>query len=232
MDKWSTSGNTMDFRLNNKKVLVLGASSGIGLAIAKAFKKENADVVIAASNLERIQKAALEIGAKGVVCDLLEKDMAKKLFEDVGPVDILVTNAGGPPKGNFLDMKKDDWELGYKLLFQSAVDIIEAFLPSMKEKKFGRILLNTSYVAKEPSNNLTLSNAYRSALLAMSKSLATEVAKDGVTVNPIMPGFIDTERLKDFKVTQEFIDTIPAKRIGKTEEIASLFVYLASKPPI
>ncbi|MCB1071824.1 MAG: SDR family oxidoreductase [Chlamydiales bacterium] len=222
----------MDLNIKGKKALVLGSSSGLGFAISKALSEEGVNVAVTSRELKRAEDAAKQLkNATSYACDLLAKDAGKKILELVGPIDILVTNAGGPPKGNFLDLTSEDWEKGYQGLWMSAIQAIQGALPYMKKQKWGRIILCTSTSAKQPISELTISNAYRPGLHGMMKSLAQEIAPYGITVNAIMPGSTRTKRIEDLKVPiEKLIEEIPAKRLGEPEEFAALATFLASEP--
>ena len=221
----------MDLKLKGKRVLVLGSSSGLGFAIAKAYAEEGAYVALTSRDLKRAEEAAKQIpNAKPFAADLLEEKGGRKVVEAVGKIDILITNAGGPPKGSFLELSTKDWETGYHSLWMSAIDAIHAALPAMIQQKWGRIILNTSTSAREPIEGLTLSNAYRPGLLGLMKSLSREVAAEGVTVNAIMPGSTKTRRMEELNISDTVIkQTIPAQRLGKPEEFAALALFLGSE---
>ncbi len=225
----------MKLGIENKVALVMGASSGLGYAIAKALKNEGVKVILLARDTERLPKATLEIGAAGFVSgDLLKPGESRRLVIEAvkkfGPIDILVTNAGGPPKGSFEDSTSEKWNEAFQGLWLSATDAIQEVLPSMKERKWGRILLVTSAAAKEPMSGLTLSNGLRAGLLGLTKSISNEVAAYGVTINALLPGYTDTERLQELKVPKEkILSVIPAGRLGRPDEFASLATYLASE---
>lgn len=224
----------MDLGLQKKRVLVQGSSTGIGFAIAKAFHAEGAKVAICSSDPDRIKKAAKELpGAIPFAFDLDQAGNGQKLVHEVietlGGIDILITNTGGPPKGDFADLTLKDWELGFKRLWQSAVESILAALPSMKKERFGRILLSTSTSAKEPIPHLTVSTGFRSGLIGLMKSLSTEVAPHNITVNALLPGYTRTKRLEELKVPEEkLLSQIPMGRLAEPEEIAALALFLGS----
>ncbi len=222
----------MDLKIKNKKALILGSSSGLGFAIANALSEEGVHVAITSRELSRAKEAADKLpNATPYAFDLLAKDAGKTIVETVGPIDILVTNAGGPPMGNFLDLSPADWEKGYHGLWMSAIQAIQAALPHMQKQKWGRIILSTSTSSKQPIRELTISNAYRPGLLGLMKTVAMEVASDSVTVNAIMPGSTHTRRMDDFNVPiEELAEQVPAKRLGKPEEFAALATFLASEP--
>lgn len=224
----------MDLGLKGKKVFVQGASTGIGYAIAKSFVEEGARVCICSSNEERARKAAEEMGAEAFFEINLDRenggvDFVSRGVERLGGIDVLVTNTGGPKSGYFKDLQLGDWQAGFRHLWMSAVESIYAAIPLMKAQQFGRVLLLTSLSAKEPIPGLTLSNSFRSGLLGLMKSLSHEVAKEGITVNAVLPGYTKTERLAELGVQEkELALRIPMHRLGMPEEIAALFVFLAS----
>lgn len=223
----------MDLELKGKSVLVLGASAGIGKSIASEFVKEGACVAICSRDHKRIKKAAEDIGAElAIPCDLNQKgtraDLVKRVSKSFNGLDVLVTNTGGPPKGLFSDLDMKAWEEGFNGLWMSAVETIKAALPGMCKKGFGRILLVTSVAAKEPIDQLTVSSSLRSGLSGLVRTVSREVASHGVTINAILPGYTDTDRLRQLGVVDSILKVIPAKRLGKPEEIGYLATFLAS----
>jgi 3-oxoacyl-[acyl-carrier protein] reductase len=225
----------MDFGLEGKKALVAGASSGLGRAIAETLIQERATVGICSRDQARIQGTAAKIGATmSYVCDLSLPGAGKKMVEQVaaalGGVDILVMNTGGPPKGTFAEVTDEQWRSSFQNLWMSAVDAIQAALPLMKKGRFGRILLITSVAAKEPMGALTISNGLRAGLSGLAKSLSQEVARDGITVNCLLPGYTDTERLRELGIPPDKIAAqVPAGRLGKPEELGALAAFLCSR---
>jgi len=226
----------MELGIKNKTALVFGASSGLGYAIAKSLAAESCRVILSARESSRLTKAASEICAVGTIAgDLSKAGEARRIVEEAlqkyGSVDILVTNTGGPPKGTFQDTTAVQWLEGFQGLWLSATEAMQAALPRMRENKWGRVLLVTSVAAREPMNGLTVSNGLRAGLLGLTKSISNEVAADGITINALLPGFTDTERLQELKVPKDKITSqIPAGRIGKPEEFAALATFLASQP--
>lgn len=227
----------MDLGLKGKRALVMGASSGLGRAVAERLIAEGAIVAICARNEEKLRKAAKEMGAHFYIpCDLSKNsaaltlvDSAVKNFGDK-PVDILVTNTGGPPAGAFADITSESWHIGFQGLWMSAAEGIRAVLPAMRAQRWGRILLVTSVAAKEPIAGLTVSNALRAGLLGLTKSISQEVAADGVTINALLPGYTKTERLEELGVSDEKLAAaVPARRLGRPEEMAALAAFLASQ---
>lgn len=224
----------MDLRLKGKKVLIQGASTGMGFAIAKGFVEEGAKVLICSSDVERAQKAAKELGCSYLVVNLDEEGSGEKFIQEgvkkLGGIDVLVTNTGGPKKGEFKDLSLSDWQKGFRHLWMSAVESIHAALPHMKNQHSGRILLLTSTAAKEPIPKLFLSSSFRAGLLGLMKQLSQEAGKDGITVNAVLPGYTKTERLAELHLDEsKLAEEIPLRRLGKPEEVAALFVFLASE---
>ena len=200
----------MDLKLKGKRAFVLGASTGIGYAVAEELIREGATVAICARNEERLRKSAQALGAHFAIAGDLSKpgagrELVMKVIEKMGGIDILITNTGGPPKGLFEDLKAEDWLAGFQGLWMSAVEAIQAALPAMKERKWGRILLVTSAAAKEPMPALTVSNGLRAGLLGLTKSISNEIASHGVTINALLPGYTRTERLKELHIPEEKI---------------------------
>jgi len=224
----------MDLQLKNKKVLVMGASSGLGRSIAEVLVQEGAEVAICSRSLDKLQKTAKEIGAKHYfACDLTKegeaKDVVEKAIAQMGGVDILVTNTGGPNKGNFAEISDVQWQNDFQSLWMSVVEALKVALPKMKENNYGRVLLVTSLAAKEPLSGLTTSNGLRAGLAGLSKSIANEYAPFGITINLLLPGYTATDRLKELKLTDERIkQMVPAGRLGDPRELADLAAFLAS----
>jgi 3-oxoacyl-[acyl-carrier protein] reductase len=233
----------MDLGLKDKVALVLASSKGLGKAVASELAREGAQVIICGTDVAALEATKAEISSLApgkvlsVVCDLTDENQRKQLIEQsvaaFGPIDILVTNTGGPAAGSFEEFSLDDWKHLYNLLFLSAVDIIKLVLPGMKERGFGRILTITSVAVKQPADNLISSNAVRTSLLGLVKSLSNEVAANGITVNNILPGYTSTNRLetlieKNPKVN-EVKEAIPMKRFGTPEEFAAAAAFLVSE---
>lgn len=224
----------MDLQLKNKRALVFGASTGIGRAIAEVLVQEGAKVAICSRSLDKLQKTAKEIGAEHVfTCDLSKPGEAKaaveKAVSQMGGVDILIANTGGPGKGSFADISDSQWHEDFQSLWMSVVESLKAALPAMKANNYGRVLLVTSLAAKEPLNGLTTSNGLRAGLTGLSKSIANEYAAFGITVNLLLPGYTSTDRLKELKLTDDRIrQMVPAGRLGDPRELADLAAFLAS----
>ncbi len=240
----------MDLDLKGKAVLVTGASAGLGLAAAKALYDEGARVAICSRDSERITAAARSLAADGdrvlpVTCDLTIPDDIDRLVgtteKAFGGIDVLVANCGGPPTGRHDTLTEKEWELAYNLTFMSSVRLIQRVIPGMKQRHYGRIVLMTSVSARQPVDNLLLSNSYRAGLLGYAKTISNELAPFGITVNTVMPGYTLTERL-DYLATSisattgkskeavfaGWVSTVPMGRLGKPEELAALITFLAS----
>jgi 3-oxoacyl-[acyl-carrier protein] reductase len=224
----------MDFGLRGKRALVMGASKGLGFAIAKELSVEGAQVAVCARNEERLRRAAETIGATALPCDLqlpgAAAQVVNKAMTALGGIDILLVNTGGPPTLPFERISPDDWRRSFDGLFMSTTDAIRAAIPGMRERRWGRILLVTSIAAKEPIENFTISNALRAGLHGLTKTLSREFAASGITVNALMPGYTMTERLAEAKLDLDKVaKAIPMGRIGQPEEFAALAAFLSSE---
>ncbi len=225
----------MNLELKGKKALVLGSSTGLGRAIAVSLIAEGAEVCIVSRNSENIARTAKEIGATHFeTADLSLKGETTKLIEKVlskmGHIDILVNNTGGPKKNNFLDVTDEQWQEDFQSLWMSPVEAMRILLPKMKDKNFGRILMITSLAAKEPLPGLTTSNGLRAGLAGLSKSIVNEYASFGITINLLLPGYTDTDRIKSLNLSESKIkEMVPAGRLGHPQELADLATFLASK---
>jgi 3-oxoacyl-[acyl-carrier protein] reductase len=242
----------VDLGLRDKVALVAASSRGLGYAIARELAAEGASVVMCARGEARLAQAAREIasatGARvvPVAADVSKPDAVAKLAQAalaaLGRVDVLVTNSGGPPPGTFEGTPPEAWKTAVDVLLTSAVELARAVLPGMKQRRFGRILNVTSITVKQPVENLILSNALRAAVTGMARTLATEVAPYGITVNNLLPGYTRTERLTELaeatagrtgKAPADFFERlereIPARRLGEPRELAALCAFLASE---
>ena len=224
----------MDLQLKGKRALVMGSTMGLGRAVAESLIAEGADVAICARNADKVALAVKQMGARcGFACDLSHAGAARTLVEDavkaLGGLDILVTNTGGPQKAAFAEVSDDQWHLDFQSLWMSVVESMNAVLPSMKEQRFGRILMITSIAAKEPLSGLTTSNGLRAGLTGLAKSVALEVAPYGVTINTLLPGYTATDRLKELHLPDEKVrQLVPAGRLGDPRELGDLATFLAS----
>ncbi len=226
----------MDLKLSTKTVLVAAGSKGLGKAIAERFVLEGAKVFICSRTHAEVA------GTTHIVCDLTQPESITELLKQVGPIDVLVTNAGGPKPGEFNDITDADWESTFQLTFLSAVRLIRGALPHMQQQHWGRIICMTSTSVKQPIENLITSNAVRAAVANLAKSLANEVAKDGVTVNVVAPGSFETDRITKliqaraeksgymFDEERDIMQrAIPTGGFGKVEELAAAVAFLASE---
>src|SRR3954468_371443 len=226
----------MDLGLAGRVALVTGASKGIGRAIAAELVAEGARVAVASRSEERIRATAAEIRATGFAHDTGDVDGAADLIarveRELGPVDVLVTNSGGPPPGpDPLGFTRAQWEDGYQMLVLGPLALIDAAMPGMRSRGWGRVVGVSSSAGREPIPVLMLSNTHRSGLLAAFKTIARDVAADGVTLNTLLTGRIATDRLADnhgsLDAAAEAAKTdVPAARLGTVEEMAAAAAFL------
>ncbi len=233
----------MDLAIRGKVALVMGASSGIGEAVALALAREGVKIAVAARRRELLEKVASRAKAEGAVdarafaTDQMVRDSLTRLVEDVetqlGPIEILVINGGGPKPGTFTQVGSDDWDTAYALVMQSALHLVDSVLPKMRERKWGRIVALESTSVKQPIPQLVLSNAFRTAVVAALKTLSSEIAPEGITINTIATGFIETARLRALYETPEkmrnLASAVPIKRVASPEEYAPLVAFLCSE---
>ena len=225
----------MDLGLRGRTAIVCGASSGMGLAVAEALAAEGANVAMFARRRDLLQREADRIGALPVRGDLtnpqdLER-LVQKTVEAFGGIDILVNNGGGPPRGPALELSDEDLESAVELLLLSAVRLTNLCLRHLRRSGNGRIINITSSSVREPIDNLALSNSVRPGVIGWAKTLAREVGPDGVTVNSIAPGRIETARLAEAYVNRSRADdlaTIPLRRFGRPSEVGDVVCFLAS----
>jgi 3-oxoacyl-[acyl-carrier protein] reductase len=226
----------MDLGLNDTRALVTAASKGLGRACAEALIAEGARVFIVSRDEERLTTTQREIGAVGhLAADLARPASPEKAVSAalaaLGGLDILVCNAGGPPPGTFESTPVEEWETGYNLTLMSTVRLIKAALPALKESGRGRIVNITSISVRQPIPNILLSNAFRSAVTAMAKTVSAEVASSGVTVNNLAPGTILTDRVYQLYSgsLEDVASGIPAGRIGDASEFGAVCAFLCSR---
>jgi 3-oxoacyl-[acyl-carrier protein] reductase len=236
----------MDLGLKQRRAVVTGASRGIGRAIASALAAEGADVVAAARNAQKLQELVASVQPGTGTIAARTADMSKAadiqgLAGDLEKVDILVFNTGGPPFCTAAETTDASWTTQFEAMFLSAIRLTRLALPGMRARRYGRIMLVVSSGVIQPIPNLALSNALRSGLVGWAKTLASEVAVDGVTVNCLAPGRIATDRIVEFDQARAQRDgtteeqarkaslvTIPAGRYGEAEEFAAMAAFLAS----
>jgi len=228
----------MDLGISGKVALVTGASQGIGFGIAKELAAEGARVAISSRSQEKIEAAAAQIGARGYVHDTVDLDAAPALIEaiasDLRPIEILVTNTGGPPGGDPLEFTVEQWEEAHRELVIAPLEMIKLVVPGMQERGFGRIVSVSSSAARQPIPPLLMSNAHRPGLLGAFKTLSYKLAGDGITLNTILPGRIATDRIKhlhgSIEQAQEVArEEVPAGRLGTAEEIGAAAAFLCSE---
>jgi 3-oxoacyl-[acyl-carrier protein] reductase len=242
----------MDFGLTGKVAIVAAASSGLGKATAMELAAEGARVAINARNEEQLQNAADEIqsatGAEVLAIggDVTNEDLVRKLVSETrskfGSVDILVANAGGPPAGFFDDFNAQHYREAVELNLISTINLCREAVPHMRERGWGRIVAITSIAAKQPVDNLILSNTARAGVLGFMKTLSQQIAADGITVNTVCPGYHLTERLKSLSssiaknegvsvedIYARWAASTPMKRIGDPKEFAAVVAFLCSE---
>jgi 3-oxoacyl-[acyl-carrier protein] reductase len=242
----------MDFGLKGKVAVICAGSKGLGRAVSHELAAEGCSIVMCARGEKALEKARDEIARKtkaktlAVVADVSTLDgldkIAASAIERFGRVDILVNNAGGPPSGPFEKHNWTEWQAAVELTLRSTVELTRRLLPGMRERRGGRILNITSIAAKQPVDGLMLSNSIRAAVTGWARTLANEVAKDGITVNSILPGYTRTERVQELNeatasrenLTVEEVERktegqIPMRRMAEPEEFAAAVAFLASE---
>ena len=242
----------MDLGLKGRRALVCGSSQGLGRAIAEALSAEGADVVVNGRSAEKLAAVRAEIAdatggrVEAVAADLGDPAAVERLVAHVevslGPIDVLVTNTGGPPPGPFEVHTAEVWRTAIAQNLESVVNLVRAVLPGMKERRWGRIVNVTSISVKQPVAGLILSNALRAGVTGFAKTVSNEVAPFNVTVNNVLPGFTRTERLvdlaeasssRDGRTVEEVYEgwerEIPMGRVGEPREFAALTAFLCSE---
>jgi 3-oxoacyl-[acyl-carrier protein] reductase len=224
----------MDLGLSGKRAAVAAASSGLGLGAARALAAEGCKVAICGRDEERLRAAAGPIGAIPLVADIGTPEGATGFVEAasaaLGGVDILVPNAGGPPAGDFAATALDRYHPALDLNLMSVVAMCKAAVPEMQERSWGRIVAITSIAVREPIANLILSNTARAGATAFLKTLARDVAADGITVNSLQPGFHATQRIIDLYGGDEaaLAGQIPAGFVGDAGDFGSILAFICS----
>jgi 3-oxoacyl-[acyl-carrier protein] reductase len=226
----------MDLGIEGKVALVCGASRGLGMACAQALASEGVRVTLVARGADALQAAARSLDrATGAGPEYLVADIAtesgRSLTKASRPeIDILVTNAGGPPSRDFTELSLNDWNEALAVNFLSAVELIRMFVPGMRARSFGRVINITSLTVKMPVERLDLSTSTRLALTGYTAGVAREVARDGVTINNLLPGTIMTERIAELgAVAETLVSKVPAGRAGKPEEFGAACAFLCSQ---
>jgi 3-oxoacyl-[acyl-carrier protein] reductase len=225
----------MDLGLQGRRAAVAGASAGLGLACARALADAGVQVVIASRHRERIEAAAATVpGAVPLVADVSTVEGATAFVEAaaaaLGGIDILVANAGGPPAGTFATTPMDAYAEALSLNLLSTVAMCRAAVPPMQERGWGRVVAITSLSVRQPIANLILSNTARAGVTGFLKTLATEVAADGVTVNSLQPGLHLTDRLKDLRGgLDDLAQGVPTRTIGDPDDFGRVCAFLCSE---
>jgi 3-oxoacyl-[acyl-carrier protein] reductase len=241
----------MELGLTGKRAIVMAASRGLGFASARALAREGCDLMICSRDEARIRAAAdalrgeTSCRVRAVAADVSQEAEAVGLIDlavaEYGGVDIVVHNAGGPPAGDFLSMSEEQWHRAFEQNLMSFARIVRAAVPHMKKGRWGRIITIASSSIKQPIPNLVLSNALRAGVWGLAKTMSRELAPDGILVNVIAPGRIQTERIEELdqanarasgkpldEVKRASVTSIPLGRLGRPEELANLVAFLAS----
>ena len=243
----------MDLGLRDKVAIVMAASKGLGRACAAALAAEGARVTIGARGAQALEKTALEIQQAtrsrvlAVPTDVTKAGDVEAIVtatvREFGRIDILVNNAGGPPAGKFESFGDAQWQAAFELNLLSTVRLVRLVLPHMRKTGSGRIITIVSTSVKQPIDGLILSNAIRSGVVGLAKTLSVELAPDNITVNNVCPGRILTDRLRQIyhinervqqgvseeAVLKEMAQDVPMGRVGKPEELGALVAFLASQ---
>lgn len=252
---WADTLAAMDLGLRGKTAIVAAASKGLGKGVARALAAEGANVVMFSRNPSAIEAAAKEVRASapdgvrvvGLTADVtrltdLER-VVKTTIDTFDAISIVFNNAGGPKPGMFDSLTDEDWYAAVDLNLLSAIRLTRLCLPHMRHRRWGRVIISTSSSVKQPIPNLMLSNAVRSATTAWAKTLSDQVGPDGITVNCLAPGRIDTERIRQIdedlaqrqgrtreEIEQQSLSAIPLRRYGRPEEFGAAAAFLASEP--
>jgi 3-oxoacyl-[acyl-carrier protein] reductase len=238
--------------LKNRVAVIAGASQGLGRATALGLAAEGVHLAVCARNTQTLTRLASEIRRQFEVevhtdaVDVRDSAAVRQFVENAARIfnriDVCVTNAGGPPAKQFLETTDEEWEDAFRLNLKSAADFARAVIPHLQRRKWGRIITISSITVRQPQPQLVLSNAIRTGILGLVRSLANDFGKDGILVNNVAPGYTATERLKELsarraavldqteeEVERTWVEQIPLGRLGKPEEIADVIVWLASE---
>ncbi len=242
----------MKLGLENKSVIVMASSSGIGMGVAKEFAKENANIMLFGRSKDRLEQAKQEILIETnnivnyTIGDISSKEDIEKVVQNTiniyGSVYALFNNTGGPITASFDELNDQDWISAFELTLLSYIRTIRAVLPIMRRAGIGRIVNNTSISIKQAIENLILSNTFRTGIVGLTKTLSRELAKDKILINVVGAGKTDTERVKYLdsvrakqmgvsieEIQKQSVGSIPLRRYGRPDEIAKLVVFLCSK---
>ena len=243
----------MDLGIKNKVALIGGASKGLGKGCAVRLAKEGVSLAICAidesSLMETIREIQLQtnVDVLPICADLsniknIKNDIVDKVLDKFGKIDILVVNSGGPKPGTFFNLKESDWSNAYNSVLNYVIELYRLVIPQMKEQKWGRIINCTSLSVKEPSENLLLSNVFRTGVVSMAKSMSKELISNGITINNICPGAFKTDRAIELMTAKSLqsgisveeieeiaIKNMPLGRYQEPEELGALVAFLASE---
>lgn len=243
----ASKDDAMDLGLTGKNALVCGSSKGLGFEIARTLAREGASVSLCGRHEKELAAAVAQINAeggtaRGFVTDLsLHDDRAKLVHSSrdaFGKLDIAILNTGGPPTGTFASLDLAAWDDAYRKLVESVVHLAQLVLPGMVEQRWGRLVAITSFVTRQPTNQLLLSNSLRASVNGLMRSLANEYGAFGITANSVLPGYIRTERMENVVSAQaassgrdvraDLQAQIPLGRLGTPDELANVVTFLAS----
>jgi 3-oxoacyl-[acyl-carrier protein] reductase len=243
----------MDLGIKGKVAMIAAASKGLGKACAIALATEGCKISICSRNIEELNRAAQEVSATCLEVDVLAtqadvsvsqdlENWVNRTTEKLGQVDILVTNTGGPPAAKFMALTDEQWQGGVDSTLMNVVRLCRLVIPGMQQRKWGRIIHLTSFVAKQPMDDLTISSTIRAGLSGLTKTLANQVGPDGITVNALLTGHALTDRqlhlaevrMKSLGITKEeyFVraaEEIPLRRLADPLEMADVVTFLASE---
>jgi len=229
----------MDLGIKGRVAMIAAASKGLGRATAEALAREGCVISVCS-------RSKPSFGDLAVACDVTNADDLQNWYaatiEKFGQVDILVTNTGGPPAANFMTLTEEQWRLGIDSTLMNVIRLCRLAIPGMQQRKWGRIVHITSFVSKQPTELLTVSSTLRAGISALTKTLGDQVARDGITVNAVLPGHFLTDRQKQLSeirakeqdITPEeylakAVSAIPVGRYGKPEELADAIAFLCSE---
>ena len=242
----------MDLSLKGKNAIVCASSQGLGKAAALDLAKEGVNLAICSRSIEKLDavkeeiKKITDVRVVTIEADLNSEKDIKSLYKiatkELGPIDILINNNGGPPPSTFEELSDEDWEMAFNSTMMSAIRLSKLALPGMKKNNWGRIINISSISVKTPVNGLFLSNSLRMGVLGWAKALSDEVAPHGITVNTVCPGTTRTERIEEIlnaqsnssgtnkkDIEKSLTGNIPMQRIGKAEDLSALITFLASE---
>ena len=238
----------MDLGIRNRVAMVAAASKGLGRAIAESLAAEGCRLSICSRSLDSLEPVRAAIGGEtlAVACDVSNADDLQRWFDETvsrfGQVDILVTNTGGPPAAPFLELGEEQWRSGIDSTLMNIIRLCKLVIPGMQQRKWGRIVHLTSFVAKQPVELLTVSSTLRAGISALTKTLADQVARDGILVNAVLPGHFLTDRQKQLSeiraknqgiTAEEYLRkseaVIPLGRYGRPQELADVVAFLCSE---